>query len=160
MAVLWDLASQDQAAAARTEAQRLALAADLVEIRGEPPDYEAALASFSNADREPVIIPESPVFVRDQVMLGRLLVERRLPAIGASREDAQAGAVLSYGVNLSGALRDIADYVARIAKGARPGDLPIEQPRSFELLVNLKIANLLGIAIPSTLLARTDEVIE
>ena len=107
-----------------------------------------------------MFIPESPVFVRDQVMLGRLLVERRLPAIGASREDAQAGAVLSYGVNLSGALRDIADYVARIAKGARPGDLPIEQPRSFELLVNLKTANLLGIAIPSTLLARADEVIE
>jgi putative tryptophan/tyrosine transport system substrate-binding protein len=80
--------------------------------------------------------------------------------IAAAKEDAQAGALLSYGVSLSGALREVAEYVARIAKGATPGDLPIEQPRSFELLVNLKTAKLLSIAIPPTLLTRADEVIE
>ena len=160
VAVLWDAASKDQAAAAQAEAERMALAADLVEIRGEQPDYEAALASFSVAEQEPVVVPESPVFARDQVKLGRLLVERGLPAIGAAKEDAQAGALLSYGVSLRAALREVADYVARIAKGARPSDLPIEQPRSFELLVNLKTAKLLDIAIPPALLARADEVIE
>src|SRR5215813_9795589 len=159
-AVLWDSASEDQAAAAQAQAQRLALAVDLVEIKGGQPDYAAALASFSIADQEPVIVSESPVFVRDQVKLGRLLLERRLPAIGAAKEDAQAGALLSYGVSLSGALREVADYVARIAKGAKPSELPIAQPRSFELLVNLKAAKLLDIAIPPALLARADEVIE
>jgi putative ABC transport system substrate-binding protein len=158
-AVLWDSASVDQAAAAQAQVQRLALAADLVEIKGEQPDYAAALAS-SIADQEPVIVPESPVFVRDQVKLGGLFLERRLPAIGAAREDAQAGALLSYGVSLNGALREVADYVARIAKGAKPSELPIEQPRSFELAVNLKTAKLLDISIPPALLARADEVIE
>jgi putative ABC transport system substrate-binding protein len=67
---------------------------------------------------------------------------------------------LSYGVNLNRALQDVADYVDRIAKGARPGDLPIEQPRKFELLVNLKTAKAMGIAVPPALLARADEVIE
>jgi putative ABC transport system substrate-binding protein len=70
------------------------------------------------------------------------------------------GALLSYGVNLNRALQDVADYVDRIAKGARPGDLPIEQPRKFELLVNLKTAKAMGIAVPPALLARADEVIE
>jgi putative tryptophan/tyrosine transport system substrate-binding protein len=120
VALLWDSASRDQATVAQAEARRLALATDLVEIRGS----------------------RSPVFVRDQVTLGRLLVERRLPA------------------SLSGALREIADYVARIAKGARPSDLPIEQSRSFELLVNIKTAKVLDIAIPPALLARADEVIK
>jgi putative tryptophan/tyrosine transport system substrate-binding protein len=67
---------------------------------------------------------------------------------------------LSYGVNLNRALQDVADYVDRIAKGARPGDLPIEQPRKFELLVNLKTAKAMGIAVPPALLARADKVIE
>jgi putative tryptophan/tyrosine transport system substrate-binding protein len=160
VALLWDSASKDQAAAAQAEAERLALAADLVEIRGEPPDYATALANPSLADHEPVIVPESPVFVRDQVTIGRLLLEHRLPAIGAAKEDAQAGALLSYGVSLRGALREVADYLARIANGARPSDLPIEQPRSFELLVKLRTAKALGIAVPPTLLARADEVIE
>jgi len=78
----------------------------------------------------------------------------------AAKEDAQAGALLSYGVSLRGALREVADYLARIANGARPSDLPIEQPRSFELLVKLRTAKALGIAVPPTLLARADEVIE
>ena len=160
VALLWDSASRDQATAARAEARRLALATDLIEIRGEPPDYAAALASFSNADQVAVVIPESPVFVRDQAALGKLLVERRLPAIGAAKEDAQAGALLSYGVSLSGALREVADYVARIAKGARPSDLPIAQPRSFELLVNIKTVKALGLTVPPSLLVRADEVIE
>jgi len=93
VALLWDSASRDQATAAQAEARRLALATDLIEIRGEPPDYAAALASISDADQVPVVIPESPVFVRDQAALGKLLLERRLPAIGAAKEDAQAGAL-------------------------------------------------------------------
>jgi len=108
----------------------------------------------------PVIVPESPVFVRDQVTIGRLLLEHRRPAIGAAKVDAQAGALLSYGVSLRSALREVADYVARIANGATPSDLPIEQPRSFELLMNLRTAKAHGIAVPPTLLARADEVIE
>jgi hypothetical protein len=82
------------------------------------------------------------------------------PRLARQKKDAHAGALLSYGVSLSGALREVADYVARIAKGARPSDLPIAQPRSFELLVNIKTAKALGPTVPPSLLVRADEVIE
>jgi len=156
LGLLFDAASRGQAIAGMAAAERLHVEAVLVEVTGQRPDYAAALDRFSGA----LVIGESPLFVRDNAALGRLLLERGIPAIGAAREDAAAGALLSYGVNVGDALRAAADYVDRIAKGAAPGDIPIEQPKTFELLVNLKAAKALGIEVSPSVFARADEVIE
>ena len=85
---------------------------------------------------------------------------RRLPAVSAYPEHAQAGGLLTYATSYYDLFRRAATYVDRIVKGAKPGDLPIEQPTKFELIVNLKAAKTLGLTIPPTVLARADQVIE
>jgi putative ABC transport system substrate-binding protein len=89
-----------------------------------------------------------------------LAVEHRLPAIAMAREFAEFGGLMAYGASLTDLLRRAAVYVDKILKGTRPGDLPVEQPVKFELLLNLRTAKALGVIFPPTLLARADEVIE
>jgi putative ABC transport system substrate-binding protein len=88
------------------------------------------------------------------------LLERRIPSIGAFREIVEAGAVMSYGIDLAGLFRDVAGVVDQIAKGAKPAELPIVQSSRFYLAVNLKSAAPLGIILPVAFTARADEVIE
>jgi putative ABC transport system substrate-binding protein len=90
----------------------------------------------------------------------RLLAKYRLPTIYPFTEGAEGGALMSYGVDFPQLYRRAASYVVKILKGAKPADLPIEQPTKFELVVNLKTAKALGLTIPPSLLARADQVIE
>jgi putative ABC transport system substrate-binding protein len=92
--------------------------------------------------------------------IAKLAVKHRLPAIFEVREFPIAGGLLSYGPSIIDATRRMAHYVDRILKGAKPADLPVEQPTKFELVINLKTAKALGLTIPSSLLARADQVIE
>jgi putative ABC transport system substrate-binding protein len=92
--------------------------------------------------------------------IGVMTVRNRLPAISAVREYAGAGLLLSYGIDLPDQYRRSAVFVDKIFKGAKPADLPVEQPTKFELVVNLKTARALGLDVPPTLLGRADEVIE
>jgi putative tryptophan/tyrosine transport system substrate-binding protein len=85
---------------------------------------------------------------------------RRLPAIYPEREYADDGGLMAYGTNVPDNFRRAADYVDRILKGAKPGDLPIQEPVKFDLIINLKTANALSLAIPPLILGRADEVIE
>ena len=89
-----------------------------------------------------------------------LALADRLPAIYGFRESPDAGGLASYGPNIGTMFRRIANHVDKILKGAKPGDIPVEQPTTFELVVNLKTAKVLGITIPPAILARADEVIE
>jgi putative tryptophan/tyrosine transport system substrate-binding protein len=158
--LLFDAASGDQAKAAQDAAGRLDAEPRLVEVEGQPPNYIAALNHLSIPPGDAVVITESPVFVRDRSVLMRQLLERQIPAIGAAREDAEAGALMSYGVNIIDTLRHAADYVNRIANGTKPSELPIEQPTKFELVINLRTAKALGLTIPLVLLARAEEILE
>lgn len=160
LGLLWDAASRDQATAASAIASNFGFEPRLIEAGGEPPDYAAAVAPMADVPGALLLIPASPRFYRDRVVLFDLTLRRHIPAVGAFPEQAEAGALLTYGVNLSTLLRDIAPYVDRIAKGARPADIPIEQPTRFHMTLNVKAAKALNLEVPSSLLARADDVIE
>ena len=158
--LLWDATSREQADAAAPLAERLGFRPLFLELVGHPPDYAAALLPMADFPGEPVAIPASPLFLRDRSLIARLLIERRSPSISAFREITEAGALMSYGINLVDVFRDLASFVDQVAKGAKPGDLPMRQPSHFHTAFNLKTATALGIDIGPTLLARADEVIE
>jgi putative ABC transport system substrate-binding protein len=92
--------------------------------------------------------------------IAHLAADSRLPAIFAAREGAAAGGLMAYGANLPDLFRQTALYAQKILRGAKPADLPVEQPTKFELVINLKTAKSLGLEVSPTLLARADEVIE
>jgi ABC-type uncharacterized transport system substrate-binding protein len=107
-----------------------------------------------------LVIAGSPTHIQDRKRLIGLAAKRRLPAIFAFKEDAEAGGLISYGPRQADAVRFAAVYVDKILKGAKPADLPVEQPTKFELVINLKTAKALGLTIPQTLLLRADQVIQ
>jgi len=102
----------------------------------------------------------SPIFYRDRERLATFTRRHRLPTIFAFREMVEVGGLLSYGASLSGLYRRAAEYVDRLARGATPSDLPIEQPTKFDLVLNLKTAKTMGVNISPSMLIRADEVIE
>ena len=98
--------------------------------------------------------------ITNRARIHTLAMGVRLPTMYASREYVEAGGLMSYGVNLPGQFRRTADYVDKILRGAKPGDIPVEQPTKFDLIINLTTAKALGLAIPESFLLRADEVIE
>jgi len=101
----------------------------------------------------------SPVFSRERARIVALAAQHRLPAMFRNRADVEAGGLMAYGPNFSDIWRRAALYVEKLLKGAKPGDLPVEQPTKYELVINLKTAQALGLTIPPTLLFQADEVI-
>jgi putative tryptophan/tyrosine transport system substrate-binding protein len=160
LGLFWDMATREQAEAAAETARAVGLAPRLIEVTGQPPDYARAFAAMADAPSEPVAIPAGAIFLRDRAEIDQLSRQLHVPMIAAFRENAAAGALMSYGADLVDLFRDIADVVDRVAKGAKPAELPIEPPAHFHMALNLKTAAALGIAIPSAFLARADEVIE
>ena len=104
--------------------------------------------------------PVSGTFEIDAIKIGRFIREQKLPALIEPLEAAQHGAILSYGPDNLWASRRAADYVARILKGTKPADLPIERPTRYDLVVNLKVAKELGVRVPDSLLLQASRVIE
>jgi putative ABC transport system substrate-binding protein len=102
----------------------------------------------------------SSMFFNERSRLVGLAAKNRLPAVYGGREFVDAGGLIGYGLNTSDLFRHAATYVNKILKGAKPGDLPIEQPTKFELVINLKTARALGLTIPRSILLRADQVIE
>jgi putative ABC transport system substrate-binding protein len=108
---------------------------------------------------EALVLAGDILFLNDRTRLAELAAQRRLPTMCSMREYAQDGGLMAYGPSSPDLFRRAATYVDKILDGARPADLPIEQPTKFELLVNLKTAARLGVSMPSSLLLRADEVI-
>ncbi|HEV8530358.1 MAG TPA: ABC transporter substrate binding protein, partial [Methylomirabilota bacterium] len=107
-----------------------------------------------------VLLVEGPRAVANRDLIAELGLRNRLPVMGHFRPIVQAGGLMSYGVDLNDLFRRAAGYVDKILKGAKPADLPVEQPTKFELVVNLKTAKALRITLPPSVLSRADEIIE
>ena len=146
--------------AAAAVAGKLGFEPRLLELIGEPPNYAATLMPMDQSPGEPIMVPASPLALRDRVTIARLLLKRGTPSICAFREVMEAGALISYGVNLVDVFRDIAAFVDQVARGSKAGDVPMRAPSHFHTAFNLKTATALGLALSPTLVARADEVIE
>jgi putative tryptophan/tyrosine transport system substrate-binding protein len=124
-----------------------------------PSEFSLAFAAMAKSRVDSVVVTEDGEFAASFRAIATLALANKLPSIGA-REYAEAGGLIGYGVNIPGLYRRAAYFVDRILKGVKPADLPIEQPTKFELIVNLKTAKTLGLAISETFLVRADGVIE
>jgi putative ABC transport system substrate-binding protein len=129
-----------------------------VEIRG-PDDFDTAFSAMTRERADALIAFSDPSIVFHGGRIADLAAKSRLPALYPSREVVDAGGLMSYGPSVSEMFRRAAVYVGKILKGAKPADLPMEQPTKFELIVNLKTAKILGLTIPQSVLRRADEVI-
>ena len=123
-------------------------------------DLEGAISKISTNNFQAISVTHDGLFYVQRKRLADLALERRVPTIGFASEQWEAGMLATYGPNVPALYRRAGAFIDKILKGANPADLPVEQPTQFELLINLKTAKELGLAVPSTLLARADRVIE
>ena len=162
VAVLWNAGNpismivfKHTEAAART----LGMQVHSVEVRG-PDDFQQALAAMVTARAGALFVVDDPLVFRQRLLIADFAVRNRLPASAFYKEFVEAGGLMSLGPNLAHQYRRAAIFVDKILKGAKPADLPVEQPTKFELVINLKTARAIGLTIPSALLLRADQVIE
>jgi ABC-type uncharacterized transport system substrate-binding protein len=140
-------------------ARRLRVTLRKVEVR-EPGDFERAFGVMISERADGLYVIGDPITFTHRRLIADLAVKNRLPATSPLRESAEAGGFMSYGVDFRDLYHRAATYVDKILKGAKPGDLPVEQPTKFELVINLKTAKALGLTIPPSVLRRADEVIQ
>jgi putative ABC transport system substrate-binding protein len=162
VAVLWNPSTPWHKAMLR-EVQGAAIPLGLqllpVAVNG-PEEFEAAFAVIARERVDGIFWDDNPIFSAHQKQLLDLVAKIRLPTIFASREWVEASGLMSYGSSYVEMFRSAAAYVDKIFKGAKPGDLPVEQPTKFEFVINLKAAKALGLTIPQSVLLRADEVIQ
>jgi len=164
VAVLWqpgafpERLEQDILKGAEVAARALGVRPQFVEAR-EPADFDRAFSDMTRARAGALTVLASTMLTNERRRLVDLAAKNRLPAVYPWREAVDAGGLMSYGANIPDLFRRAATYVDKIFRGAKPGDLPIEQPTKFELVINLKTAKALGLTIPPSVLARADEVI-
>jgi len=142
-------------AAART----LGVQVQSLEVRG-PDDFENAFPAAIRGRAGALIVVDDPLTYLYRMRIADLAARNRLPAMYGFREYAEAGGLMAFGTSLADLYRRAATYVDKILKGAKPADLPVEQPTKFELVINLKTAKALGLTIPQSLLFRADQVIQ
>ena len=148
-----------QFAATETAARTFALEAEILEVR-VPDDFERAFEAARAKHVEAGIVLSSPLVFTSSKQIGELALAKRLPLISLFAEFPKAGGFMAYGPNVAELFRRCGDYVGKILHGAKPSDLPIQRPERFDLVINLKTAEALGVTVPPVLLATADEVIE
>jgi len=162
VAVLSNPANPGQPGAIRglqTAARSLGVQLQLLEARG-PNEFDGAFAAMAKERAGALFVVSDSMFNDHGAQLANLAARNRLPAMYGLREAVEAGGLMSYGPNLLDICRRAGTYVDKILKGAKPADLPVEQPTKFDLVINLKTAKALGLTIPPSVLQRADQVIE
>src|SRR6266849_2343328 len=164
VAVLWqpggsgERTEKDMLKGAEVAGRALGVRLQFVEARG-PADFDRAFSDMTRARAGALTSLGGSMLFNERRRLVDLAAKNRLPAVYPQREYVDAGGLMAYGPNVADLYRRAATYVDKILKGAKPGDLPVEQPTKFELVINLKAAKALGLTIPQSLLLRADEVI-
>ncbi len=165
VAVLWqpgglgERTEKDMLKGAEVAARALGVRLQFVEARG-PADVDSAFSEMTRARAGALTVLTSSMLFNERRRLVDLAAKNQLPAVYPRRESVDAGGLMAYGPNLADLFRRAATYVDKILKGAKPADLPVEQPTKFELVINLKTAKALGLTIPPLLLGRADQIIE
>ena len=162
VAVLWDPTNPFEALAVRQlrePALALGLSLQSVEIR-ESAAFERAFAAITRGQASALYVSEGHLNFTHRHRISRLAAEARIPAIYGQREFVEAGGLMAYAASITDMYRRAATYVAKILRGARPADLPVEQPAKYELVVNVGAAKALGVTLPPLLLLQADHVIE
>ena len=144
---------------AKAVAPSLRLQLQHVEARG-PEDFESVFTTMTRGRAGALLVVPDAMFLLHRARLADLTAKNRLPAMYGIREHVEAGGLMAYAANFTDLYRRAATYVDKILKGAKPADLPVEQPTKFELVINLKTAKALGLKIPQSILLRADQVIE
>jgi len=160
MAVLSDPQGIDQLSAVEAANRSMGLQLQVLELQNRSYGLENAFRAAKSSRAEALYVLTTPVLFRERSKIAQLALKDRLPTSFAHREHVDVGGLMSYGPNFNDMWRLAAVYVDKILKGAKPGDLPIQQPTKFALVINLKTAKALGLTIPPSLLARADQVIE
>jgi putative ABC transport system substrate-binding protein len=142
-----------------TAARALGVRIELIEGR-EPSDFERGLKNRSRKGAEAMMVPPAPFFFNHARWVTEMAARNRLATVYGGREFVLAGGLMAYGPNNDALFRQVGSYVGKILKGAKPGDLSIEEPTKFELVINQQTAKALGLTIPPSLLLRADQVIE
>ncbi len=165
VAVLWqpsatgERTEKDMLKEAEVAARALGVQLQLVKARG-PADFDRAFSEMTKARAGALTVLGSAIFSSERRRLVDLAAKHRLPAVFTSKDFVDAGGLMAFGPNLADSFRRAATYVDKILKGAKPADLPVEQPTKFELVINLKTAKALRLTFPQSLLLRADQVIE
>jgi putative ABC transport system substrate-binding protein len=140
-------------------AESLGVQLQLVGVR-EPRELEPAFSALARDHAAGVVVIADPLFLSERRRIAELAQQARLATVFQRSENVEAGGLMAYGAKNTEQFRQAAVYVDKILRGAKPGDLPVEQPTKFELVINLKTAKALGLTIPQTLLLRADQVID
>ena len=152
-------ASELQLREAEAAAQALGMRLQTLEAR-DPQEIERAFAAMTRERAGALIVLTDAIFTNQRRQIAKLAAEKRLPAVYGHIDHAEAGGLIAYSANLFDLERRAATFVDKILKGAKPGDLPVEQPTKLELVINLRAAKAIGLTIPPSLLQRADQIIE
>ena len=161
VSVLWnpdDPARVLEVKATQAAAERLGVRLQSTEVRSRN-EIEGAFSAMAKERPDALIVQQDPLTITHRARIAELALKNRLPTIAPFREFPEAGGLMAYGTNLVDLYRRAPTYVDKILKGAKPADLPVEQPTKFEFVVNLKTAKALGLTIPQSVLIRADHVI-
>lgn len=162
VAVLWNSANRSSAQSAeqiQAAARTLSVRLDMFDA-GNATNLDKAFATIGASPAQGIIVAPDPYFNANRQKLVQFAASKRLPAVYFFKSFAEAGGLMAYGANHEDSHRTAAAYVDKILKGAKPADLPVEQPTRFELVINLRTAKALGLKIPQSLLVRADQVID
>jgi putative ABC transport system substrate-binding protein len=160
LAALWDVQSADQANAAERAAQSLGLSLRMLKLENPPYDFDAAFRVLLQDGAQMLQFLSTPAFTPHRARIAELAIQHRLPTMFIFGAYVEAGGLMSYGVDTGPMWRRATSYVAKILRGAKASDLPVEQASNFEFAVNLKTAKSIGVTLPTSILLRADKVIE